>query len=236
MPSVDSGDLARWLTEAARDLQSGAGMQDTLDRACHSCVEVVAGCTSAAISEGRRGRRATLLTASDDAARDLHAVQFATGEGPCVEEVWDERLLWSEDLAAETRWPRFAAAAVECGMRGLMVIRLYTQDETLGALSLYADKAGAFEEVTRDVAQIFAAHIASALAGARRQAELARGLTTRQRIGQATGILAERHGITTDDAFAMLVRTSQDHNVRLRDLSHDFVSAEDEARHREDAG
>ena len=222
--------LAQWLTEAALSLEDAFGERDTLDKACRSCVAVIAGCTSAAISEGRESDRALLLAASDETARTLHETQFTDGEGPCVDAIWNERMVLCDDLRAEPRWPKFAAAALTEGMRSALVIRLYTHSSTLGALSLYADEPGAFEEVTRDVAQIFASHIAFALAGARRNAELSRGLTTRQRIGQATGILAERHGLTTDDAFAMLVRTSQRHNIRIRDLSDQFVTLEDRNR------
>lgn len=232
MPSVDSGVLAQWLTEAARDLDAASDEQGTLDQACLSCVAVIDGCTSAAISEGRGSHRPLVLAASDDAAGRLHEAQFAIGEGPCVEAIWHERMVLCDDLRSEPRWPKFAAAALAEGIRSALVIRLYTHRRTLGALSLYADEPGAFEEVTRDVAQIFASHIAFALAGARRNAELSRGLTTRQRIGQATGILAERHGLTTDDAFAMLVRTSQHHNIRIRDLSDQLVTIEDGNRTR----
>lgn len=44
-------------------------------------------------------------------------------------------------------------------------------------------------------------------------------LENRDRIGQAKGILATRLGITTDEAFNQLRRTSQHLNIKLRDVA-----------------
>ncbi len=48
-------------------------------------------------------------------------------------------------------------------------------------------------------------------------------LEGRKRIGQAQGILMERHSLTEDQAFAVLKRYSQDNNVKLRDLAVHLV-------------
>jgi GAF domain-containing protein len=232
VPAVDSNDLKRWLAEAARHLDTG-DERKTLDEACRLAVAVVAGCRSAAISEARRRKPGTVLAASDGVARELRAVQDELGEGPCAVSIWDERVVWCEDFETEERWPLFAAEALSRGIRGAVAIQLYTHGGVLGVLSLYSAHPGAFDEVTRDVAQIFAAHAAVVLTGARKTTQLSHGLITRQRIGEATGLLAERHGLTTGEAFSMLVRISQDHNTRLRDLADAFITAEDEGRHRE---
>ena len=48
---------------------------------------------------------------------------------------------------------------------------------------------------------------------------MARGMLTQQVIGHAHGILMERYKITSDQAFTVLVRASQQANVKLRDLA-----------------
>lgn len=229
MTTEDVG-LAKWFAEAARNLGAIDGTQAVLSEVCELSVAVVAGCTAAGVTEGRSGQPGETLASSDEVVRDLHGAQFKLGDGPCFDAIWHERVVWADDLEHEGRWPRFAEEAVERGYRSFVAIQLYTHDGTLGVLSLYSDVRGAFDEVTRDVAQIFASHAAISLARARQHAELSRGLTTRQRIGQATGILAERHGLRTDDAFRMLVRASQSHNVKLRDLAERLVTTEDDAR------
>ena len=55
-------------------------------------------------------------------------------------------------------------------------------------------------------------------------AQLREALDSRDAIGQAKGILMARRGISAEEAFEVLRRTSQDVNVKLRDLA-DTVTA-----------
>lgn len=48
-------------------------------------------------------------------------------------------------------------------------------------------------------------------------------MTTREIIGQAQGILIERHKITADQAFTTLVTASQSANIKLRDVAETLV-------------
>jgi AmiR/NasT family two-component response regulator len=50
-------------------------------------------------------------------------------------------------------------------------------------------------------------------------------LTTRDVIGQAKGVLMERHGIGADEAFERLVRLSQDTNTKLHDVAARIAGA-----------
>ena len=57
--------------------------------------------------------------------------------------------------------------------------------------------------------------------------QLAEGMAARTVIGQAQGMLIERHTVTADGAFQMLVRASQDTNRKLRDIAADLVRTGD---------
>lgn len=229
MPQPASHDLAQALADAARDLAAAPDAQATLDQACVHAVEVIAGCSWAGICEARAGS-AQLLATSDPSLQGLHDLQDELGDGPCRSTAVEHRIIWSDDLRDEDRWPEFAAAAVERGIRSLASIQLYTREKAVVMLHLYSTTPRAFDEVTIDVAQIFGAHAATAVAGARDYANVSRALVARQQIGQLTGILAERHKLTTDEAFALLVKTSHDHNIKIRDLAARLVADEDEAR------
>ena len=50
-------------------------------------------------------------------------------------------------------------------------------------------------------------------------ADLRLALETRDVIGQAKGILMERHGISADEAFDRLTKVSQDTNTKVRDIA-----------------
>lgn len=229
---IQARELAQWLAAAARELDAVNGEDATGEQVCQVAVDVIAGCRSAGISEDGEGRCGQTLAASDETARLLHDLQHELGEGPCMGAIRQHRVVWVDDLADDDRWPRFAEEAVAHGVRSMVAIQLYTRSDTYGALNLYSHQVGAFDEVTRDVAQIYAAHATTALAAARNNAQMSRALTTRQQIGQATGILAERHKVTTDEAFAMLVRSSTNNNIKLRDLAARLVTNEDENRRR----
>lgn len=59
------------------------------------------------------------------------------------------------------------------------------------------------------------------------EAELATlrdALASRLVIGQAMGLLMARQGLSTDDAFAVLARMSQESNVKLRDVAARLVT------------
>lgn len=133
-------------------------------------------------------------------------------------------------VAPYLRWPHFRAGAADTGVRSLLCIHLFTQGDTLASLNLFSDQPDAFDAATRDAGLIFASHAAIDLAAAYEQSQLAEALVTRQRIGEAVGILAKRHQLSTHEAFNLLARTSQNHNVKLRELANRLVTSEDDAR------
>lgn len=51
------------------------------------------------------------------------------------------------------------------------------------------------------------------------EANLERAVESHRLVGQAIGILIERHRITSEEAFELLRRASQDHNVKLREIA-----------------
>ena len=97
--------------------------------------------------------------------------------------------------------------------------RLHTSDSTIGSLNLYDVRPGAFTGEDRDVAHILGPARRVALAATREQTNLWKAIDARQLIGQAQGILMERFAIDADQAFGVLRRYSQDHNIKLRKVA-----------------
>lgn len=122
------------------------------------------------------------------------------------------------------RWPRFAPVALERGVATMCSFQLFTSnDGTAGALNLYAGQPGVFDESSLDTGALFASHAAIALYGAKRSAQLTEALRSRDAIGQAKGILIERFTLSEDRAFAMLVRSSQETNIKLHAVAEWLV-------------
>lgn len=124
-----------------------------------------------------------------------------------------------DDMATDERWPSYAPRAHALGIGSAMGFLLYTRERNLGALNLYGSKQNAFTEQAEHVGLLLASHAAVAFASARSDAQLQQAIATRQEIGEALGIVMERHRVTEEQAFDLLRRHSQEQNVKLRDLA-----------------
>jgi transcriptional regulator with GAF, ATPase, and Fis domain len=209
--------------EVARSLLGQADVRQTLQRIVDMAVEMIDGCDHAGISFLKRGK-GTTPAASDDIPPLVDAIQYETGEGPCLSAIREHEVFQSGDLASESRWPHFAArAAAETGVSSMLSFRLFVAGDTLGALNLYSETVDAFNEGSRTVGLVFAAHAAMALSTAMHEEQMDEALQSRDVIGQAKGILMAREGVDADEAFAMLRRASQRLNVKLRDVAGEMV-------------
>ena len=129
---------------------------------------------------------------------------------------------------SDPTWPEVAHALADCGCDGLWSHPLAVGPPLAASLNLYVQAGGPPEE--RAAAAAVAVHAAVPVANAwlyaeavRRADNLELALTSRAVIEQAKGILMGRLRVTADQAFAALVRTSNDRNVKLRDVAQSVV-------------
>lgn len=93
------------------------------------------------------GPSGVVLAATDRRARQLEELQFALGEGPCVEASSSGRPVLRPDLTAagsagSARWPRFGAAALDTGVHAIFAFPLRVGAIRVGVLDLYRDTPG----------------------------------------------------------------------------------------------
>lgn len=182
------------------------------------------------VSLGEDGRRVTAAS-SGDMATELDEVQYAADEGPCIDAMKTGTETHSFPLDLQ-RWERFGKSAQGYGVEGMYSLPLKTGEKTIGALNVYSLHSEAPDESDRWTARNFARHASvllansSAYADARRYGEqLMEAVRTRDVIGQAKGILMEREGLTSDQAFDALREISQRSNVKLRDVAQEVVAS-----------
>lgn len=215
----DSGELARRLAGVARALMSEGSSELTLDRIVRLAVEMVPACTEAGVSLTTSTAIST-PAATSDLVTDSAAVQYECGEGPSMDALREQQVVRIDDLGGEfERWPRYAPRAAALGVNSILAFQLFTDEGALGVLSLYSRRPHAFTEADAEVGWIFASHAAIALAAAQQVADLRTALGTRSEIGEAAGILMERHHLTADDAFTTLARVSHEQDIGLRELA-----------------
>ena len=97
---------------------------------------------------------------------------------------------------------------------------------SIGAIKVYSAQPDAYSEHDEHLLSLFARQAAillvntQTLADARQlSANLTVALTNRDVIGQAKGILMERHRLTAEEAFRLLARVSQHTNTKLIDVA-----------------
>lgn len=221
--SAGKDALAVQFSDLARALQQQDDPQRALAEIVQAAVAVIPGVDEGSISVVTARRRVRSEAASGELPRLVDELQERTGQGPCLDAAYRHETVRVADMASEPRWPLFTAGALAFGAAGMLSFQLFVEGENLGALNLFSRRAGAFNDESEHVGLLFASHAAVAYAAVRQQAGLVRSVATRQLIGQAQGIVMERHKLTDRQAFALLVQASQHGNVKLRDIAEQLV-------------
>lgn len=199
-------------------------LETTLAQIVAAAVQTVPGADAGGISVTEDGRVGSRVPTSED-VRKLDELQAELNEGPCMTAVADpsdDGVIHAADLAASPdadRWPNFASRAVAQGYRSLLSSQLSTNGGTRAALNLYSHEPLAFDQDAHTIAGLFGAQAALLIYGTDQAGHLQQALSTRDMIGQAKGVLMERFDVDEDRAFQMLVKSSQDTNLKLLDVA-----------------
>jgi hypothetical protein len=218
----ENDQLVLALRGAARGLahrRSIRDMEQTLGQIVAAAVDTIPSVDAASISITEHGQIETRHPTTDIISK-LDQTQSELHEGPCIsaiEDPPDNGIIVAGDLAGDDadRWPRFAPYAVGAGYLALLSTTLDTGNGARGALNLYSAEPHAFTDRCATLAGLFGAQAALLLYGAEHAASLQKALDSRDLIGQAKGILMERFRIDEDAAFEMLVKSSQETNMKL---------------------
>jgi GAF domain-containing protein len=216
-------DLAQRMAELARAVAAPRSVEEVLADVTAAAVELIPGTDTAGVLLIAKGGKFESLAGTSNLTYQLDDLQMKYKEGPCVEAAVDELIVRTDDFREEQRWPRYSAAVVEIGVLSGLSFKLYTSDRTAGALNLFAFKPNAFDAEAESIGAVLAAHAAAAILASRQGQQLESALSTRDRIGQAKGIIMERYGVDDVRAFDMLRRLSQDGNTKLIDIAQRVI-------------
>lgn len=229
--------LVAALRTVAEDLVESGTVPDldaTLDRIVASAVELIDGADEGGLSRTHH-MTGYASHATSAVVSELDRLQDELNEGPCitaVDEPPPDGLILAKDLAGadQQRWPSFAPRAVACGFRSMLSAQLTSgRRSRRSSLNLYSRQPDAFDQDAQTMAGLFAVEAGTLLYGADAAAGMAYALNNRDMIGRAKGILMERFTLTDAAAFQMLVRTSQDTNIKVVEVSRWLTN---EAEHR----
>ena len=229
MELLANHDLAQRMADLARAAAAPRSVDDVLSDVTATAKQLIPGVDTAGVLLVAKNGKYESLAGITELPHKLDDLQMTFEEGPCLQAAIDEVIVRTDDFRTEGRWPKYSPAVVELGVLSGLSVKLYTAERTAGALNLFAFKPHAFNADDETIATVLAAHAAAAILASRQGEQLQSALTTRDRIGQAKGIIMERYGIDDIAAFDMLKRLSQDSNTRLTDVAQRVIDTRNTA-------
>jgi GAF domain-containing protein len=177
------------------------------------------------VTDGRGSLQ--VVASSSERSRLLELLELQNRDGPCLEAFMTGQPVSSADLIADRdRWYHFSREAIAFGFRSVHTVPLRLRTQVIGALNLLRTKTGQMNEADRTLARALAqmatigllqerALTASKLASS----QLQTALTSRVRLEQAKGIIAERHSIDIDAAFELLRSYARSHRRQISEVA-----------------
>jgi GAF domain-containing protein len=122
-------------------LLASGGADLTTARLCEVSVEVTAVSGAGIMLMSGDVAQGSVCTSNEVSAL-IEQLQFALGEGPCLDAFHQDRPVLEPDLVhpVMARWLAFSGPAIEAGVRGIFGFPLRVGAVRLGALNLYCDQ------------------------------------------------------------------------------------------------
>jgi GAF domain-containing protein len=173
-----------------------------------------------------------LMAAADEASERLEEIQFVLGEGPCVEVTRTGRPVLVSDLEGDAarRWPAYATAMREVGIRGVFAFPLQVGGARLGVLDFFRADPGrlsrselirAFQLADTAVAALLSLPDGPAQVPAPTFADAD---AESSELFQAQGMVMVQLDGTLPEAMARIRAHAYAENRRLADVARDIVA------------
>jgi hypothetical protein len=174
----------------------------------------------------------SLAIGSDPFSQLLEEQQFGFGEGPCAEAFAGRRPVLEPDLGLDAgRWPGYASAAYEQGVRAVFAFPLQIGAARLGVLDVYREQPGVLSPDTLIRALTFAEIAVETLLDGQRDvvagthfAGVERAVDSRSELFQAQGMVMIQLGGSLAEAMARLRAYAYGHERGLGEVARDVVA------------
>lgn len=227
LPPASSAAVAAELGAARH---AGQPLTAALQQIAHAARRHVPSADEVSVTLRQNGRTRT-LAATGPLAALLDERQYAAGAGPCLDAAGSGRtvLLHADD--EQPAYPDFAAACRRSDVHHVVSAGLPAAAGVVGGLNCYALGPEPFTGAAVRLLETFAAFAAVAVtnaalytSAAEEVQQLQTAMASRAAIEQAKGLIMARQRCTEEEAFQVLVRASQHHNRKLRDIAADLMA------------
>jgi GAF domain-containing protein len=227
----NEGLLIRTLVELADTLTDHFDVVDLLTLLSDRCTQVLDVAAAGIMLVSPEGDL-RVVASSSDAMRLVELFELQSDQGPCIDSFRSAAPVTHADLEnAVDIWPNFARVALDAGFRSADALPMRLRGSVIGALNLFRSEVGGLDESGTMAAQALADVATIAILQHRVGTEalqlneqLNAALSSRIVIEQAKGVIAERAGIATDEAFRRLRHYARSHNLLLADVAREVAS------------
>jgi len=165
-------------------------------------------------------------------ALELDERQYDRGFGPCLDAAVSGEKISLTIADPDSPYPGWSQIARQQGVTHTLSVGFPVAAPTVGALNVYNSTGRPFSQDSERIMATFAgfAGILLASAGLHQNladlaAQLEAAVRSRAVIDQAKGIIMAQNRCTGEEAFRVLVRTSQNGNLKLRHLAEQLVQS-----------
>lgn len=223
-------ETAALLRELTAGLIASTDLEEALARLVRTAGDAVPGVTGCGVILLRAGGPASVV-ASDPLLADLDHPRY-DGDGPAMTAIREREIVLVEELARESRWPRWTDRATALGVHGLLTAPFDVDEHVIGSINLYAGEPAVLGEREQVTAMLLAEHAGLLLAAVRdraRQAALATdldgSLSGGEVIGQAIGVIMTQRGCPAAEALQVLRTASSALSIPLREVAERLVDS-----------
>jgi hypothetical protein len=199
------------------------------------CAAVIsaAGVDGAAITVTLSATPRETVYASDQLASDMEELTLMLGEGPGVDALRGGPALVADVTAPDclVRWPMFAPAAGQAGVRAVFALPLQVGAIRVGVMGLYRARPGNLDrDQLADALVLAGTACALLLDAAEKDLQRLDGRRSEQvgpqhpEVHQATGMIIVQLGVTAAVALVRLRAYAYAHDQRVRDVAADVVA------------
>jgi hypothetical protein len=174
------------------------------------------------------GHQVTFAT-SGPTFEKIEELQFTMGEGPCVDAFASRTPVLSPDLSqCVARWPGYAPAVLDEGVRAVFAFPLQIGAARMGALDVFRETAGALPTLSLNLALAFAEVAMATLLDAQNRAGPIpsvpeQALDARFELYQAQGMVMIQLGVGLPEAMARLRAYAYTNDRVLSDVAEAVI-------------
>ena len=226
-----TGQLFDAFATLADTLVVGYDVLDLLQNLVEFCNDLLEVESAGILLENAHGTL-EVVAFTDEASALIELMQLAAREGPCLESFRSRSVVSVPNIKVDSgRWIDFATTALAQGLHSVYAIPLRLREKTIGTLTLMGNERVILNHADIRVAQALADVATIGILQERtvRDAsairdQLQSALSSRVRIEQASGIIAERSKVSPEAAFKLIRSYARSNRQPLSVIAQQIVA------------